>query len=121
MAVNIRAVLLLESNMATVPDTYTCTRPLGFFDVHAQVTTQGVVDDATVVERQAGGAGGFNAASGVMTETNGAVGTLVRVASMVTAQDVWVPTDVIRVNHAVGNTVRANHYLAIIPRPITGA
>jgi len=120
VAVNFRAVLLLESDMAVVPDTYVVTRPMRLYDFHGYVTTQGNINSETVLQRQSLGTGAWTGAAGTLTYTNDPVGTLVRTASIVPAQQNWLPTDVVRINWEVGNTVYANHYVKVIPRLIAG-
>lgn len=123
MASSVRAILLIELDTPTPivsPDaTLTATRPFFVYDAHTITTTQGALNDATIVARQAGGSGGFNAVTGNMVQSNGGVGDVVRAPSLVAAQQGFIVGDVMRQDFAVGNTVRAQGYVRIIPRPIT--
>jgi len=120
MASTLSPTLLLEFDMATLPDDYTCTRGFLVIDVHDQVTVQGAGGDATQVQRQAGGTGAFTALC-TLTQTNDAVGTIHRATSIAPAQDAFAVGDVMRVNHSAGNTSRANHFVKVLPDAIAGA
>jgi len=114
MAVNIRAVLVLESE-GGASETYTATRPFRIYDFHGTVVTQAAT--TTTLDRQALGTGGFTAVSSALTD-NAAAGTLARTVSIDPAEDDVVATDVLRFTSSGAG--RQNGYVAIIPRLLAG-
>lgn len=110
MAVNIRPTLCIESE-GLQNETYTATRPFRVYDVHGVVTTQGG-GTTTTVQR---------GATPVSSALNDDVvpGTLGRTTSIATAQDDFAVGDVL--NFTNSGAGRQIVYVAIIPRPITGA
>jgi hypothetical protein len=121
MAVNTRAVLLLESDAAASPDTLTATRPFRVYDVHGVVSTQGGGGDTTTVQRQPAAGGGFNAVSSALAADAAvnALGAGQRTTSVAGAQDDFAVGDTFRVNNS--GTGRLQVYTKIIPRAVTGA
>jgi hypothetical protein len=110
MAVSIRAVLLLESE-GLANETYTAVRPFRIYDFHGVVSTQAAT--TTTLQRQALGAGAFNAVSSALSD-NAAAGTVARTTTLVPAEDDVAPTDVLSVtNSGAGRQVT---YTAIVPR-----
>jgi len=116
MAVETRAILVLESDGAANPDDYTVTRPFRVWDVHGVEAVNGLA--TTTISRQALGTGAFNALSSAIS-SGGGVGTLARTTLLAPAQYNCLPTDVLRILDAGAGRLLC--YIKIIPRLIAGA
>lgn len=119
MAVNTRAVLLLESGGGTsATETLVATRPFRVCDVHGVVSVQGDAGNVTTLQRDAGA--GYNPISSALS-TAGAANSLVRTTTIVgTQDDVAVGNSVQWTTSGGDGTGRLIGYCKIIPRPITG-
>jgi hypothetical protein len=115
VAVSIRAVLLLEGDGAADPDDYVVTRGLRIYDVQGAVGTPSLGGTTTTLQRQALGAGAFNAVSSALA-SDGVAGTVVRTTLLVPAQVVLAPTDVLRQDD--DGAGRLLLYTGLIPLPL---
>lgn len=104
MATSDDPVYMIEFTAAVTaaPEDYVAVRPFTIFDAHCVVTTQGDLNGAIILQRQALGAGAFNAATGNIVPSNGAAGAVTRLSDIVVAaQQNFVATDVLRLTEAV--------------------
>ena len=119
MAVNIRDVLLVESDGAAANEDLIATRPWLVYDAHGVCSADGDNGNVTTLQRGVGGV--FVALSSALDTANGG-GLLTRTASLTLAQQNFAPTDVLRWAATGGDTLgRLLGYARIIPRPIAGA
>jgi hypothetical protein len=119
MPTAIRSPLVWDTVQAVagVDEDYTVTRPFHVAEVVVQPRASPGGAVTTVLERQALGAGAFNAVTNAMvTDT---LDVVARPTSIIVAQSAFDPTDVLRLN--VGAGVLVNSRLFALPRPIAGA
>ena len=125
---NARAVMIFDfapvtppGAGATVTADVTCARGFDLIDAHALATAT-VAGSTATLARQALGAGAFvTCSTAIAMATDGTVTR--QVAGMVTAQRVFVSTDVFRCSFIDGGAGSANGhcYAHILPNAITGA
>lgn len=122
MAVNTRAVLLLESD-GGLNDTLVATRPMRIYDFHIVVTNAGNGGNVCTLRRDSGGGYQNVSAALVTSDVAGSLGTPnQRTASLALAEDDVAVGDSLQLTNSGGDgTGRCIGYIKIIPRPITGA
>lgn len=93
MATSFNRVLMISSNAANQNEDFVATRAFKVFDVSGVVVTQAAT--TTTAQRQALGAGAFNAISSALSD-NAAAGTISRTTTLAAAQQTFAATDVLR-------------------------
>lgn len=116
MSTSIRDCLVIEMISEAQNEDYTATRPGDVVDVHL-TSIAGMMGETITLQRQALGAGAFNAITGALACAD-ALGTLARTALVAVAQDAVVATDVLRAAGS-GATTRARTIIQFLPSPIT--
>lgn len=93
MATSDTRLQTIRSTGVNQNEDFVAVRSFKIFDIVAIVVTQAAT--TTTAQRQALGAGAFNAVSNAMTD-NAAAGTVTRAATLAPAEDDFAATDVLR-------------------------
>lgn len=126
MAASIRAFLMVEYSMAaagvgaTVNTDLTSARPFDIVDAHCVPQATAGVSGTCAFQRQALGAGNFNAITNTMTATTAS--TVARTTTVTEAERTVSTTDVVRmavVDGGGGGGARVRGYLHILPNVIS--